>query len=58
MAIENGKITNGIAQMVNGKLIEVPLNQVGKITKPMNDKERLERYKGERAEMDRIKRGL
>lgn len=54
MAIVNGKLTNGIGRIVNGKFVQVPLNQAA-APKPMSDKERLARYRGERVECDQEK---
>lgn len=51
MAIINGKVTNGIVRMVNGKLVEVGLKDAAK-PKVLTDKQRLANYRGERAECD------
>lgn len=55
MAIENGRLTNGIGRIVNGKFVQVPLKDATQ-PKPMNDKDRLARYRGERGEADRSKK--
>ncbi len=57
MSIENGKLVNGIGKIVNGKFVSVPLSEAIR-PKPLSDKERLARYRGERNEIDSEKRGL
>lgn len=51
MSVINGKVTNGILKLVNGKLTEVSLKDAVK-PKPLTDKQRLARYRGERYECD------
>lgn len=55
MSIENGKLTNGIGRIVNGKFVQVPLSEATRPSKVRNDKERLAAYRGERSEVDKEK---
>ncbi len=57
MAIENGRLTNGIGRLVNGKFVQVPLSDAGKPVRNLNDKERLALYRGERTQTDAEKKG-
>jgi hypothetical protein len=56
MSIKDGKLVNGIGKIVNGKFVSVSLQDAAK-PKPISDKERLARYRGERNEIDKEKRG-